>query len=889
MSGSFFPARSPPSVGLDNTGNSCYLSSVVQSLYLTDTFRSHILALRLTPAEMKQFGTLRALQHTFAMLHYCTRDHYNPRAFACEMPTRFNSGQQQDADEYAKYLLDLVSASVVQLVKQRQAAVKRKVEDIAAEPSQREEKKCDVKRDSPKEERKEAAQEHGKIRGGAQPLAAHTFAHVNGTLPAAIIHRNMMAPSAHASTASTVLPALSAASPISSTSSAQLPFSPPPPSPLDVDTYFGGLSSSCIACLRCGCVSKKDEAFLELPLPMEQMDDEQRCALMDRITQVTEAVQSGQTHEIDTQEDAVMRTEESMQQLSAEATDLSSSAPALPLAVLAKIAAFSTPLQTTNKALRSATTSTSFSHPAHSSKPMRTPTFTPAERSSVSLHTSAAAGGGSRELPLDVLARIAEFAAVRPKLQSTAATTTHQQAISQPHSQTVQGASLNHSSHSPSMAGVSSGDTSSMQDSSAPSLLSSSSASISLPASSFHSSSSANALLASFLAQAVLQMQAIAAVTALTTVAAAAQKVREEQLEAEVDKDERKESSMEIDDDRSRGKSHEDECTAVVVYAPPPHKPHSPSNSLIADSKADSTSSTSTALILAPSTQASSSSSTSATPSSLSLLQLSAMLALYLAPELLTGENAYHCSHCHSKQPATKTLTITQPPPHLMLCLKRNSYNKSTHSRNKITTEVKFPALLTLPLALSATAGSPASAVYCLYSVVVHGGMSADSGHYYAIGRWSGELRRRMRAELQQRVSDSDADRKATAGDWLRFERELEESARGGEFWTMNDSTVMSASFTTIAQLTKRSATDVAYLLLYVRVDDDDAVGGGGGGESEALTVNPLLERLAAMEQQIWVKQQEKAAREALASVMQRLPKLPDYTPPPADYVDPDM
>lgn len=261
------------------------------------------------------------------------------------------------------------------------------------------------------------------------------------------------------------------------------------------------------------------------------------------------------------------------------------------------------------------------------------------------------------------------------------------------------------------------------------------------------------------------------------------------------------------------------------------------------------------------------------------------MLALYLAPELLTGENAYHCSHCQSKQPATKTLTVTQPPPHLMLCLKRNSYNKSTHSRNKITTEVKFPALLTLPTAASS------AAVYCLYSVVVHGGMSADSGHYYAIGRWSGELRLRMRAELQRLVGEGGGDRKAGAGDWLRYERELEESARCGEWWTMNDSSVVSASFTTIAQLTKRCATDVAYLLMYVRVDDEDEVAAGqaGGGEGEVLSVNPLLERLAAMEQQIWVKQQEKSAKAALVTAMQQLPKLPDYKPPPEDYVDPDM
>ena len=890
MSGSFFSARSPPSVGLDNVGNSCYINSVLQSLFLTDTFRSRILSLRLTPAEMKQFGTLRALQHTFAMLNYCSRDRYTPRAFACEMPARFNSGQQQDADEYAKYLLDMVAASVAQLVKQRQATMKRKVEDIAVEPSQREEKKCDVKRDTPTEERMEVEEQHGKIKGGAQPLTLPASTYVNGMLPSATVQRNNMLSTASPATSATVQSAVPPVSTSSSAITSQSPFTPPPPSPLDVDPYFGGLSSSCISCLRCGSVSKKDEAFLELPLPMQQMDEDQRCTLMDKIEQVRQAALMGRRIESEQQEDVVMQAEKSPKQSLTDAINSGSSVPALPLAVLAKIAAFSAPLQETSKALRSASTSLPASRPAIASKPTQPTSVASSAQSASSLPTttvSAASAGGSRELPLDVLARIAEFAAVRPKSQSSTASASPHSALSKTDNTSARSTSSSSFSTSGSTTAMSDGCTSSMQDSSAPSLLSSSSSSISLPASSTQASSSANVLLATFLAQAILQLQAAAAVTALSTVAAAVQKVQEEQLEAEVDKAKR-ESLMDVDES---SKKQEEECTALVVYAPPPHKPLPASDSPTVDSRADSTLSTSTALILVPSqSPASDQSSFSFTTSSPSVLQLSAMLALYLAPELLTGDNAYHCSHCHSKQPATKTLTITQPPPHLMLCLKRNSYNKSTHSRNKITTEVKFPALLALPTA-SATSASPSAAVYCLYSVVVHGGVSADSGHYYAIGRWSGELRRRMRAELQQLVRDSGSDRRAGAGDWLRYERELEESARSGEMWMMNDSSVSSASFTTIAQLTKRCATDVAYLLLYVRVDDDDEAGGGDSdsGEREVLTVNPLLERLATMEQQIWVKQQEKAAKEALTSVMQRLPKLPDYKPPPEDYVDPDM
>jgi len=138
--------------------------------------------------------------------------------------------------------------------------------------------------------------------------------------------------------------------------------------------------------------------------------------------------------------------------------------------------------------------------------------------------------------------------------------------------------------------------------------------------------------------------------------------------------------------------------------------------------------------------------------------------------------------------------------------------------------------------------------------------------------------------------------------DWMRWQREMEEFARGGDFFNFNDSTITPSSFTQIAQLTKRNRTDVAYLLFYIRVDGDeeeqaqrkveenkDDGADSMNDEDDVCSVNPMLERLAVMEQQTWVRQQEKAAKEVLTNVMQRLPKLPDYKPPPDDYVDPDM
>ncbi len=75
MSSSFGASRrqhasaSAPAAGVQNVGNTCYLSSVVQALFATDAFRSRMLALQFgaehrveKDAKTKQFATLVQLQ-----------------------------------------------------------------------------------------------------------------------------------------------------------------------------------------------------------------------------------------------------------------------------------------------------------------------------------------------------------------------------------------------------------------------------------------------------------------------------------------------------------------------------------------------------------------------------------------------------------------------------------------------------------------------------------------------------------------------------------------------------------------------------------------------------------------------------------------------------------
>ena len=908
-----FPQR-PPSAGLVNLGNSCFASAVIQSLFLTDAFRSLLTGLRLSPSEMQRYGVLRSLQHLFGLLLFGVRSEYRPAGFLSSLPERFHNGSQQDADEFAKFLLDAVSSSIADIHKQRGAAGKRKADEMEAgetETAEEERKQPQPLRDpaqrsvnsislaSAAESSSGGAAmtdagpaqvrpSQGKIFGGAQssPLLSAAAAAISSVppspLPAFSVARSLPASSAPAGLVSP--PAV----PVPAFCSAAVPQH-------DVDANFGGLARSTITCLRCGLQSVKDEAFLELPLPMQQMDTEQRRQLEDSIHRAREEAQRPQPTQQHAQQTVNMEVEEverthGQQKVEAEKARTVSSAvpeqPNLPLDVLARIAQFASPLALPlSRSLRS----------AHSAQPHHVA----AAAHPTASHTSPAAASSTRTAP----PFSSSPAAVSPTVVSAV-----RPAVIPSSSSPLPSASAAAAVSLPRV--LSSTDrlnSSAMQDSHISSVMSPSSASVFLPASSSSFSSTAAQgdaaakLLAACLAQFALQAQALTSVATLTTAAAIAQKVKsswEEQQSAEAEKAEKEATAA--------AAARDEQCTALVIYAPPPHSQlTAPSASGSDPAAASPLSNAADGFSLVGSTSSSSAFSSSSS-SSASLLHLPAMLELYLSPELLAGADAYHCSHCASKQAATKALTVQSPPPHLLICLKRNEYHTDSGTRTKILTEVKFPCILHLPVTASAPASATISAsassaastsacTYALYSVVVHSGLNADSGHYYAIGRWSGQLRRRMREELRRRGERQQAqvkeEREAEAAAWLRLAPELEEEARAGDFFLFNDSSVTAASFSTIAQVTKRQQQDVAYLLFYVRLDGEAE---GDRQEQEAvdplLAVNPMLRKLAELEQLSFRRQQEKAVREAVQAAMQTLPKMPAYdTAAMQDYTDPDQ
>ncbi|XP_029017974.1 ubiquitin carboxyl-terminal hydrolase 38 [Betta splendens] len=296
----------------------------------------------------------------------------------------------------------------------------------------------------------------------------------------------------------------------------------------------------------------------------------------------------------------------------------------------------------------------------------------------------------------------------------------------------------------------------------------------------------------------------------------------------------------------------------------------------------------------------------------------------FLAPEILDEDNAYFCEKCNSLQRAEKTMRVVSAPEYLILTLLRFSYDAKCHVRRKILDNVTIPSLMKLPvhvlsahtqcsstsssplqvdspessenlakklkpsqkdedeeeetidrIDLNRGAGMPVQSVpYVLSSVVMHSGISSESGHYYSYGHnisgadgaqhsanhftlkdlGNGQVENNLSTCSAVSVAPEQGETRPNSGqeakDWLLF----------------NDSRVTFTSFQLVQNITNRFPKDTAYVLMYRKQElPGQKRNGGMMANGTRLSTEPPLQKelLDAIikDNKLYLQEQELTAR----------------------------
>ncbi|XP_036602267.1 ubiquitin carboxyl-terminal hydrolase 35 [Trichosurus vulpecula] len=236
------------------------------------------------------------------------------------------------------------------------------------------------------------------------------------------------------------------------------------------------------------------------------------------------------------------------------------------------------------------------------------------------------------------------------------------------------------------------------------------------------------------------------------------------------------------------------------------------------------------------------------------------LLNYFLSPETLTAENRYHCEHCASLQDAEKVVELSEGPRYLILTLLRFSFDLRTMRRKKILDNVSIPLFLRLPMA----GGCPqqdrgqACAAYDLCSVVVHSGISSESGHYYCYAREGATAT----VNPPGSVGLSSAEKPpGLESQWYLF----------------NDTRVSFSSFESVSNVTSFFPKDTAYVLFYRQRAREGlrAEPRSPRPHSEPALHKDLVEAISK-DNILYLQEQEKEARSRSAYIS-TLPKSPPW------------
>ena len=277
----------------------------------------------------------------------------------------------------------------------------------------------------------------------------------------------------------------------------------------------------------------------------------------------------------------------------------------------------------------------------------------------------------------------------------------------------------------------------------------------------------------------------------------------------------------------------------------------------------------------------------------------------FLAPETLDEDNAYFCETCSSLQRAEKTLKVVSAPEYLILTLLRFSYDAKCHVRRKILENVTIPSLMRLPVhahsmtlpcssstSSSLQVDSPESSEnlakklkpsqreeeeeekeridgleqingegempvlsvpYVLSSVVMHSGISSESGHYYSYGRnlsgTDGTQHPANHFALHENSGNGQAECDLSTCSALSVPPEqgdvVPTSVQEAKDWLLfNDSRVTFTSFQSVQNITNRFPKDTAYVLMYRKQElQGQNINGGLAANGMRLSAEPPLQK----------------------------------------------
>lgn len=254
------------------------------------------------------------------------------------------------------------------------------------------------------------------------------------------------------------------------------------------------------------------------------------------------------------------------------------------------------------------------------------------------------------------------------------------------------------------------------------------------------------------------------------------------------------------------------------------------------------------------------------------------LLNYFLAPEILTGDNQYYCENCASLQNAEKTMQITEEPEYLILTLLRFSYDQKYHVRRKILDNVSLPLVLELPVKRTTSFSSLSESwsidvdftgisenlakklkpsgteetccsrlvPYLLSSIVVHSGVSSESGHYYSYARniTGTESSYQMCHQSETRALASSQSHLLGRNSLSAvIEQDLENKEMSKEWFLFNDSRVTFTSFQSVQKITSRFPKDTAYVLLYKKQNSTNSLSGSSATSGLWVNGDPPLQK----------------------------------------------